>query len=68
VLAQCYRALKPQAVLSITEMIGDPHYQSRSTVRRLAVAAGFEPRSVQGGWWLFTYDFIKPSTGDTTEL
>jgi ubiquinone/menaquinone biosynthesis C-methylase UbiE len=67
-LAQCYRALKPQGVLSITEMIGDPHYQSRSTVRSLAVVAGFEPQSVKGGSWLFTYDFIKPSTGDTTEI
>jgi ubiquinone/menaquinone biosynthesis C-methylase UbiE len=58
-LAQCYRALEPQGVLSITEMFGDPHYQSRSIVERLARAAGFRPRSVQGGWWLYTADFIK---------
>jgi ubiquinone/menaquinone biosynthesis C-methylase UbiE len=59
-LAQCYRALKPGGVLSVTEIFGDPHYQSRATVRKLAEAAGFRPRSVQGGWWRFTADFVKP--------
>jgi ubiquinone/menaquinone biosynthesis C-methylase UbiE len=60
VLAQCFRALKPGGVLSITEMLPDPHYQSRSTVKRLAEEAGFRFQSVQGGWWLFTANFVKP--------
>ncbi len=59
-LHQCYRALRPGGVLSSTEIIGDPHYQSRATVQRLAEAAGFQPRSVQGGWWMFTANFVKP--------
>ncbi len=59
-LHQCYRALRPGGVLSITEIIGDPHYQSRATVQRLAEAAGFQPQSVQGGWWMFTANFVKP--------
>jgi ubiquinone/menaquinone biosynthesis C-methylase UbiE len=59
-LAQCYRALKPGGLLSITEMFGDPHYQSRSVVKRFAEAAGFRLQSVQGGWWFFTANFIKP--------
>jgi ubiquinone/menaquinone biosynthesis C-methylase UbiE len=59
-LAQCFRALKPRGVLSITEMFGDPHYQSRSTLERLTQAAGFRTQSVRGGRWLFTADFIKP--------
>lgn len=59
-LTQCYRALKPRGILSITEMFGDPHYQRRSVVRRLAEDAGFRLDSVRGGWWLFTADFIKP--------
>jgi ubiquinone/menaquinone biosynthesis C-methylase UbiE len=58
-LAQCHRALKPGGVLSITEMFGDPHYQSQSVVRRLADEAGFRFRSVRGRWWLFTADFVK---------
>jgi len=60
-LAECYRALKSQGILSITEMFGDPHYQSRSTVKRLAEAAGFHLQSAAGGWWLYTARFIKPS-------
>jgi ubiquinone/menaquinone biosynthesis C-methylase UbiE len=60
-LEQCYRALKPGGNLSISEMFGDPHYQSRSVVERLAVGAGFRLQSVRGGWWLFTADFIKPA-------
>jgi ubiquinone/menaquinone biosynthesis C-methylase UbiE len=59
-LAQCYRALKPGGVLSVTEMFGDPHYQSRSRVRQLAEAAGFRARNVHGNWLRFTADFVKP--------
>ena len=44
------RALKPGGRLSITELIPDPHYQTRSTVRRLAEEAGFRLLSIQGGW------------------
>jgi ubiquinone/menaquinone biosynthesis C-methylase UbiE len=61
-LTQCYRALKPLGILSITEMAGDPHYQRRAVVRRLAEAAGFRLESVRGGWWLFTADFVKPES------
>jgi ubiquinone/menaquinone biosynthesis C-methylase UbiE len=59
-LKQCHRALKPGGVLSITEIAGDPHYQFRSVVRRLAEAAGFQFQSVQGRWWFYTASFVKP--------
>jgi ubiquinone/menaquinone biosynthesis C-methylase UbiE len=59
-LAQCFRALKPGGVLSVTEVFGDPHYQFRSKVRRLAENAGFRLQSMQGGWWMFTATFVKP--------
>jgi len=59
-LAQCYRALKSGGILSISEMLPDPHYQSKATVKRLAEAAGFRPQSVVGGMWLFTASFTKP--------
>ncbi len=59
-LAQCFRALKPGGVLSISEMIGDPHYQTRAVVRRLAEEVGFRFESVEGGWWLYTAQFVKP--------
>lgn len=60
VLAQCFRALRPGGMLSITELFPDPHYQSRSTVKRLAEDAGFRLQSIQGGWWLFTANFVRP--------
>jgi ubiquinone/menaquinone biosynthesis C-methylase UbiE len=59
-LAQCFRALKPGGVLSITEQFGDPHYQSRPRVRQLAEAAGFRSRDLVGSFWFFTANFVKP--------
>jgi ubiquinone/menaquinone biosynthesis C-methylase UbiE len=59
-MVQCFRALKPAGILSITEMFGDPHYQSRSVVERLAESAGFRFQSVRGRWWLYTAEFSKP--------
>lgn len=35
-------ALKPGGLLSVTEVIPDPHYQTRDTVRSLAERAGFQ--------------------------
>ena len=59
-LAQCFRALKPGGRLCVTELIGDPHYQFRSTLKRLAGQAGFRLQSIEGGWWVYTASFIKP--------
>jgi ubiquinone/menaquinone biosynthesis C-methylase UbiE len=59
-IAQCFRALKSGGVLSISEMLPDPHYQSKATLKRLAEAAGFRLQSVEGGMWLFTANFVKP--------
>jgi ubiquinone/menaquinone biosynthesis C-methylase UbiE len=60
-LKQSFLALKPGGILSITELLPDPHYQSRATVKRLAAAAGFQFRSIAGNRWLFTADFVKPA-------
>ncbi len=60
VLGQAFRALKSGGVLSITEKFGDPHYQSRGTVQRLAEQAGFRFQSLNGSWWFFTANFVKP--------
>jgi ubiquinone/menaquinone biosynthesis C-methylase UbiE len=60
VLQQAFRALRPGGTLSVSEMFGDPHYQSRSTVNRLAHQAGFELDAIHGRWYLFTANFRKP--------
>jgi ubiquinone/menaquinone biosynthesis C-methylase UbiE len=58
-LTQCFRMLRTGGILSVTEKIGDPHYQSRSVVERLAQEVGFRLQSVEGGWWSFTASFAK---------
>ncbi|HXY37281.1 MAG TPA: methyltransferase domain-containing protein [Planctomycetaceae bacterium] len=60
VIRQSFRALRPGGRLSVSEMFGDPHYQSKSTVERLAREAGFEPEEVLGGRLIFTANFRKP--------
>ncbi len=59
-LRQCHGTLKPGGLLSITEILPDPHYQSRTTVRRLAEAAGFRFDRCYGNWLSFTMNFVKP--------
>jgi ubiquinone/menaquinone biosynthesis C-methylase UbiE len=58
-LANCREALKPGGRLSITEIIGDPHYQTRAKVRELALQLGFEPESESGNWRMYTANFRK---------
>lgn len=58
-LQQCYAALKPNGILSITEIFPDPQYQSRTTVRRLAESAGFRLQALHGLWDFFTANFVK---------
>ncbi len=59
-LREIFEALKPGGLLSITEVIPDPHYQSRRRVRRLAESAGFEYRETIGPWYAFTMNFTRP--------
>jgi ubiquinone/menaquinone biosynthesis C-methylase UbiE len=63
-LVEIYRALKPGGVLSVTEVLPDPHYQLQPTVRRLAAEAGF----LVGPYWpqgiAFTAHFVRPPLTD----
>jgi ubiquinone/menaquinone biosynthesis C-methylase UbiE len=62
-LRQCHAALKVGAVLSVTEIFPDPHYQPRSTVVRLAEEAGFTLQDTHGRWYFFTANFVKNVDG-----
>jgi ubiquinone/menaquinone biosynthesis C-methylase UbiE len=59
-LAECFRLIKPGGRLCITEIIGDPHYQSRTKVRELCEQAGFTFEEIEGNWRIFTASFRKP--------
>lgn len=58
-LRALYAALRHDGVLSITEMLPDPHYQSRRAVRRLAEDAGFQVEATHGTWIAYTMNFHK---------
>ncbi len=60
-LRNCFDALVPGGRLSITEIIMDPHFQSRSKVGELAAEIGFEPAEIAGNWRMYTANFRKPS-------
>ena len=59
-LAEIYGALVPGGVLSITEVIPDPHYRNRETVVRAGEAAGFRLVGEFGTWLAFTLNFERP--------
>lgn len=61
-LREIYGALKPGGVLSVTEVLLDPDYQSRGTVRRLAEQAGFSVGRVYGNAVAFTMNLVRPSS------
>ena len=59
-MSEVFTALKPGGVLSITEVIADPHFQRMQNVRRVAEAAGFVEEELFGGHWSYTLNFRKP--------
>jgi len=57
---EIYQALKPGGILSVTEIIFDPHFQSRRTVESIAEAAGFNQHTFFGNRIAYTISFEKP--------
>ena len=60
-LKEVFDALKPGGILSITETVFDPHYQSRSKVLQLANSLGFRKKEIFGSVLAYTLNFEKPS-------
>ena len=58
-LKNCFNALRPGGRLSITEILGDPHYQTVAKVRELAFDAGFEFEDISSNWRMFTANFRR---------
>jgi SAM-dependent methyltransferase len=59
-LQEIFNALKPGGILSVTEIIFDPHFQGRQTVVGFAGAVGFKEKAFFGNRIAFTLHFEKP--------
>lgn len=59
-MRELYHALKPGGLLSVTELVFDPHFQSRAAVLRLAALAGFRPARAFGGRLAYTLHLERP--------
>lgn len=56
---EIFSALKPGGILSITELILDPHFTSKKKLRALCEKAGFTESALYSHWWTYTMNFIK---------
>jgi len=56
---EIHRALKPGGILSVTEIMFDPHYQSRGAILQLASSAGFREKAFFGNRFAFTLHLEK---------
>jgi ubiquinone/menaquinone biosynthesis C-methylase UbiE len=60
-MKQIFTALKPGGVLAVTEVIADPHFQSRTRVLALASAVGFREKSRIGGRLAYSLYLERPT-------
>lgn len=58
-LREIYAALRSGGILSVTEVLPDPHYQTKHAVRNLAEAAGFTFERAFDNIVAFTMNFRK---------
>ena len=58
-LAEIRDALRAGGVLSVTEVLPDPHYQSLARVRALAAASGMHEQGLFKGWVGFTINLVR---------
>ena len=59
-LKEIFDALNLGGILSVTEIMLDPHYQSRATILRFASAVGFREKQFFGNRFAFTLNLEKP--------
>jgi len=60
-LCELWAAIKPGGVLAISEVIADPHFQSRDFVGQLAQRMGFREKSRVGGKLAYTLYLERPA-------
>jgi SAM-dependent methyltransferase len=59
-LREIHRSLRPGGLLSLTEVLPDPHYQPLGRVRALAREAGFREQRLVSGWLSYTLNLERP--------
>jgi len=59
VLREIQRILKPDGLVSLSELAPDPDYPRRKTEKRWAKEAGFELHSEFGNWFVYQLNFKK---------
>lgn len=59
-LREVFASLRSGGVLAITEVIADPHFQSRGTALALAQGAGFRLKQMTGGPLSYTLYLERP--------
>ena len=59
-LKEIFDALKPGGILSVTEVIFDPHFQRRGKVLQLATSVGFREKKTIGNCLAYTMHLEKP--------
>lgn len=59
-MQELFNSLKPGGVLSITEVVFDPHFQRRSSVISLALEAGFKKKAFFGNKIAYVLHLQKP--------
>lgn len=62
-LQEIFDALNQGGILSVTEIILDPHFQRRQTVARLTEAVGFHEKAFFGNRFAYTLHLEKPQDG-----
>ncbi len=62
-LKEIYQALKADGVLSVTEVIFDPHFYRREAVLSVAEAAGFREKNFYGKKLAYTLHLVKQGEG-----
>ncbi|HRL10929.1 MAG TPA: methyltransferase domain-containing protein [Aggregatilineales bacterium] len=60
-LDEIFQALKPGGILSVTEVLPDPDFQTPGSIRRLASDVGFEEQAHFGGFPAFTLHLRTPA-------
>ncbi len=58
-IKEIHSALKPDGILSITEIIFDPHFQSRTAVSKITKKIGFQEEAYWGNRFAYTLNMRK---------